>query len=510
MGSAFDTAVLRTDQIRKSFPGVVALDRVDFDVRRGEVHALLGENGAGKSTLIKILTGAYTKDSGTTYLDGKEVNFPDPHTARISGISVVYQELTLFPELDVGKNIFMGREFVKWGRVDWGRVYAETANYLKLTNSPLNPHALVKTLGVADQQTIEITRALSLQCKVLILDEPTSSLSDRETEILFRNIEKLKASGTGIIFITHKLDEVEKVADRVTVLRDGRKVGTLSRDQIHPEILIQMMVGREIVQKFPEKPEIPDGEPILAVSNLCRGDVLRNISFVLRSGEILGISGLVGSGRTELVRCLVGADPKDSGTVKVDGRTVDIKSPRIALKNGIGLVPEDRRYQGLVVIRTVLENIAYTILDKLAPFGVMKWRLATSVASKYIDKLSIRTPGLDQQVLFLSGGNQQKIVLAKWLAAQCRIIILDEPTRGIDVGAKVEIYQLLVELAKQRVGIIMVSSELPEIIGMSHRVLVLHRGTLAGEVSGNEMNAEKICSLSMGKEEREKNGQWAR
>ena len=495
-----DELLLKIENISKSFPGVVALNEVDFDLCKGEVHAILGENGAGKSTLIKLLTGVYSKDRGKIYIEGKEVIKMTPNISKSLGINVVYQEFPHCPRLNVAQNIFLGKEPSKWGVcIDWTKMYRNCREVLRILDMKVDPHSYVNSLRLAEKQSIEIIRALSNKCKILILDEPTSALSEREIQILFDRVNKLKDSGMSIIFISHKINEVKILADRVTVLRDGKKIGTVSKREIIKKDLIKMMIGRELRRQFPKKNKVNlDADPVLVVSNLTRKNVIKNISFRLRKGEILGISGLVGSARTELVRCIFGIDKIDSGTIEINGKIIKVNSTNDALRYGIGLVPEERRGQGLIINRSVQENITYPIVDsRLCNFGfILKWGLLKNIAKNFEEKLDIKCVDLQQKVSSLSGGNQQKVVVSKWLAARSKILILDEPTIGIDVGAKAEIYRILNELAKQEVGIIIVSSELEEIIGLCNRAIIMKGGMVAGELKEDELNSKNIGKLS--------------
>lgn len=489
--------ILRASGISKRFPGVVALHRVNLAVRRAEVLALIGENGAGKSTLIKILAGVYAKDAGEIVFDGKKAEIGSPHAAQALGISVIFQELNLLPNLSVAENLFIGRENRMAG-IFLHRQCTETRAKELMARVGLHcsPRILVKDLPISQRQMVEVAKALSLRAKLIIMDEPTSSLTERETLLLFEIIRGLKASGVSVIFISHRLSEVFAIADRVHILRDGHDVGCFSRDELTEETAIQMMVGREIKNLF-AKEEVPIGETILSVRGFSTPNLLRDVSFDLRRGEILGLAGLVGSGRTELMRALFGVDPHSRGRIYIDGRPVRIKSAEEAIRHGLALVPEDRRNQGLIVNMTVRENGTLVALRRLHRLGFIRSKAEREVIDDYINKLGIKTPGREQRVANLSGGNQQKVVVAKWLAAMPRILILDEPTRGIDVGAKEEIHRLMSSLARQGVGIIMISSELPEILGMSDRILVMHEGRVTGELSRAEATQEKVMALAI-------------
>jgi ribose transport system ATP-binding protein len=493
-----DEVVLNMQKIRKEFPGVLALDDVDFELRKGEVHVLLGENGAGKSTLVKILSGAHRTSSGEITLFGKRTEIESPKQAQTLGIGIIYQELNLVPSLTAAENIFLGRERTNAiGLIDKPTIISDARNILSSIGLSIDCTQPVKTFGIAQRQMIEVAKALSLNARILIMDEPTSALSETEIKQLFDVIRRLKATGVAIIYISHRLQEIFEIGDRVTVLRDGRFVGTrLVRDTSHAE-LVKMMVNRELTEQYPRN-RTNRGEEILRVENLNRKGVLRNISFSLHRGEILGISGLLGSGRTELARAIFGADPLDSGEIIIKGKRRKIKSTRNAVKLGLGFLTEDRKSQGLVLALTVKDNITLSSLDLFSRLGVISARREQQEADSFVQSLRIKTPGIDQKVLNLSGGNQQKVVLAKWLSRKADIFIFDEPTRGIDVGSKVEIYQLMNQLTAQGVAIIMISSELPEVLGMSDRILILHQHTIAGELSAQEATQERVMQYALG------------
>lgn len=482
--------------IEKSFPGVHALRNARFELRKGEVHALVGENGAGKSTLMKILTGVYRKDGGRIIYKGKEVEIPNPRVAQEMGISIVYQDLNLMPHLTVAQNIFIGREprnkkipFF----IDEEEINRRTKELLDTLHMNIDPKAKVADLTVGKQQMVEIAKALSYNAEVIIFDEPTAALSISETEELFNIIRKLKNQGIGIIYISHRLEELKEIADRVTVMRDGQYIGTVKMSETTIDEIISMMVGREIYETLKEKEVEEDAEVVLEVKNLSRGREIKNVSFKLRKGEILGFSGLVGAGRTEVARAIFGADPFDSGEIYVKGRKVHIKSPTDAIKNGIAYLSEDRKRFGLMLDLDVEANITLPSLQEFLNFLLfLNKKKAETVCKEYVEKLRIRTPSLRQKVKNLSGGNQQKVILAKWLLKNCDILIFDEPTRGIDVGAKNEIYKLLNELVKEGKSIIMISSELPEILRMSHRVIVMREGRITGELENKNLTEEII------------------
>lgn len=482
--------------IDKKFPGVQALSKCRFELHAGEVHALVGENGAGKSTLMKILTGVYTKDGGKILYKGKEINISSPKMAQELGICMIHQEFNLIPHLTVAQNIFIGREAQKsiGFILDEREINKRTEELLKNMNLNIDPTTKVMNLTVAKQQMVEIAKALSYNSEVLIMDEPTGALTESEIEELFRIINQLRQKGVGIVYITHRMEEIKKIADRVTVLRDGQYIGTADVKDISIDQIIRMMVGREIYETSQISTSDDDGkEIVLEVKNLKRGNVIKDVSFKLRKGEILGIAGLIGSGRTEVARAIFGADPLDSGEIYVKGKKVNIRSPKDAISHGIGYLSEDRKRYGLVLDMDVELNIVLASLERFK--GLLGWikRDKTKAESHMrVDELKIKTPGLQQQVKFLSGGNQQKVVIAKWLTRDSDILIFDEPTRGIDVGAKNEIYKLLNELARRGKSIIMISSELPEILRMSHRIIVMCEGRITGELSAAEATEERI------------------
>jgi ribose transport system ATP-binding protein len=493
-----DRVVLEMRNVRKTFPGVVALDDVSFDLRRGEVHVLLGENGAGKSTLMKILSGAYQKDGGRVLLDGREVEIRSPRHARALGVSIIYQELNLIPHLSAAENIFLGREPASLpGLVDRRAMREEARRILTGLGAEFDPRRPVKELSVAGRQMVEIAKAVSLDARILIMDEPTSALTEREIRELFARIRRLKAEGAAIIYISHRLEELFEIGDRVTVLRDGRRVATRDiRDVAKPE-LIRLMVNRELTQQFP-KVSAPRGREVLRVEQLTRHGALEDISFSLFEGEVLGIAGLLGSGRTELARVLFGLDRADSGGIHLKGKPQRITSPRRAINLGLGFLTEDRKTQGLVLPLSVQENICLPSIERFSRLGVMRPDEETRAAGQYIRDLRIKAAGPRHKVVYLSGGNQQKVVLGKWLCARGDILIFDEPTRGIDVGSKAEIYQLMNQLTAAGVAVIMISSELPEILGMSDRILVMHRGRISGEFAAAEATQEKILHCALG------------
>ncbi|GBD19410.1 Ribose import ATP-binding protein RbsA [bacterium HR27] len=490
--------VLEARDICKRFPGVVALDRVSLQVFPGEILAVVGENGAGKSTLMKILSGALQPDEGEILLAGQPVRFADPRQALAHGIGIIYQELSVIEALSVGENLFLGRLPQRSGipgTVDWPRVWREASQILERVGAPIDPQRPVRELSTAQKQLVEIARALSQDVRVLILDEPTSSLSLQETERLFAILRGLRAQGVAIIYISHRLEEVFALADRVTVLRDGQVVGTLPIAEATRDGLIRMMVGRDLSAYYRTVRSSP-GAPRLEVRKLVRAGVLHDVNLTVHAGEIVGLAGLVGAGRTELARCLFGVDPIDSGEIRIDGKTVAIRNPQDAVRHGIVLVPEDRKLQGLVLILSVRENIALPVLSRLAHFGFPSRREEERLATSFVERLRIRTPSIEQRVLNLSGGNQQKVVLARALATNPRVLILDEPTRGIDVGAKAEVHALIAELAEAGMGILLISSELPEVLSMSHRVLVMSGGRIVAEFSREEATEERVLAAA--------------
>jgi ribose transport system ATP-binding protein len=488
------SALLEMRSITKRFPGVVALDGVDFELERGEVHVLLGENGAGKSTLVKMLAGAYRPDEGEILLDGEAASISSATDAQKLGISTIYQEFNLVPQFTVAENIFLGRQPRRFGFVDRRKMREEARKLLDRMKVLVDPDALVSNLGVAQRQMVEIAKALSLNARILIMDEPTASLSGQEVERLFEIVRGLKEEEVAMIFISHHLEEVSEIGDRVTVLRDGKVVDRVPASTKHSE-LVRMMVGRSVEAQFPRRrPEV--GEVLLEVKNLSREGVLEDVSFSLRAGEVVGVAGIVGAGRTELARAIFGADPGDAGEVWVEGRRMERGDPREAKHRGMGFVTEDRQGQGIVPPLSVAENLGLASLERNTHVGLVSRREQRKQARKMIEDLNIRTPGPEQEIRFLSGGNQQKAVIGKWLLADSKVLIMDEPTRGIDVGAKVEIYELMNELTENGAGILMISSDLPEVLGMSDRILVMSGGRITGELSVEEANGENVMELA--------------
>jgi len=491
--------LLRMESISKSFPGVKALSNVTIDLQYGEVLALVGENGAGKSTLMKILTGIYPKDEGTITLQGKEILVQSPKQAQELGISIIHQELNLMKDLTVAENIFIGREPKGTMNllVNDKQLNKQTAELFNKLNLDLDPKTKVRHLTVAKQQMVEIAKALSFNSKILIMDEPTTALTETEIDTLFDIINSIREKGVGIIYISHRMDELKRISNRITVMRDGTYVDTLETSETEMSKVIQLMVGRHVY--IESKPNIASGEKetVLKVSNISTKNLLKDVSFELKKGEILGFAGLMGAGRTEVARVLFGADPSTKGTINLHGKDVKIKSPADAVKQGIGYLSEDRKQYGLLVSMDVKSNIALaTIKDYQTKSFFVSDSKIRKTATKYVDSLKIKTPSVDQEIRLLSGGNQQKVVIAKWLQRDCDILIFDEPTRGIDVGAKGEIYKLLDELAASGKSIIMISSELPEVLRMSHRIVVMSEGKITGVLSSEEATQEKIMEYA--------------
>ncbi|MCJ8508849.1 sugar ABC transporter ATP-binding protein [Rhizobium lemnae] len=498
MHNTSDTVpLISVEAIHKSFPGVKALVNARFDLRPGEVHALMGENGAGKSTLMKIMTGIYQPDAGEIHISGQKVNLSDPRAAQALGISIIHQELFLMNHLTAAQNIYIGREPRKgFGMfVDEAKMRADTAALFARMKVDLDPDVEVGTLTVARQQLVEIAKALSFNSRILIMDEPTSAINDKEVEHLFAIINDLKAHGVGIIYITHKMDEVKRIADRVTVMRDGQYIDTLPAATTDMSRIISLMVGRELADATRATGQ--GGDVVLDVKNLNRGRAIRNLSFSLRKGEILGFAGLMGAGRTEVARAIFGADPIDSGEISIHGVTQAIRSPQDAVRLGLAYLSEDRKHYGLVTSMTVGDNVTMSSWPRFTRSRVfMNDARMREAANDYVQKLRIKTPSVDQETRLLSGGNQQKIVISKWLLRDCDILIFDEPTRGIDIGAKAEIYKLLQSLADQGKAIIVISSELPEVLRLSHRILVMCEGRITGELTGRDATQESIMTLA--------------
>ena len=494
--------ILEMKDISKSFPGVKALDGVSLRVRPGTVHALMGENGAGKSTLMKCLFGIYKRDAGTVIFDGEEVNFKDTNDALHKGIAMVHQELQPIPDRSIAENIFCGRYPMKgigpFKIVDHERMYNETAEHLKEVGLNFNPREKLSTLSVSQMQSVEIAKAVSVNAKIVIMDEPTSSLTEKEVDALFEIIYKLKAKGVSIIYISHKMEEILKISDEVTIMRDGTYVGTWPSNELTTDLIIQRMVGRELTNRYPPRSNVP-GDVILKVENFTSINPrsFKDVSFELKKGEILGIGGLVGAQRTELMEAIFGVRTAISGKVTYKGEEINISRPRDAIKKGIALLTEDRRATGIFGVLSISENVGVASLDKYIDYGVMinNGKLE-KVVNENIDKMNIKTPSTKTQIQSLSGGNQQKVIIGRWLANAPDVLILDEPTRGIDVGAKYEIYTIIAELAQAGKAVVMISSEMPELIGMSDRIMVMCEGRVSGFVDGKTTNQEEIMALA--------------
>lgn len=501
--------ILETRSITKDFPGVRALDNVTFQLRKGEVLGLVGENGAGKSTLMKIFSGAYPAHTyeGEISVEGKRCNFLGPKDSQEAGIAIIYQELNLIPELTVAENIFLAREpaIGKTGIIDRKRLFKQTKDLLDQLNIPISPQEQIKNLSIGKQQMVEIAKALSYQAKILILDEPTSALTEQEVESLFKMINSLRERGVSMIYISHKIDEIFKITDRVTVVRDGKTVASKPTPELSRQDLVSLMVGRNIEDMYPKQAG-KISEVILEVKDLfvdhpflVGEKVVKEVNFKVRRGEVLGISGLMGSGRSELVTSIFGAFPADcSGEIYIEGKRVEINSPYEAINYGLGLVTEDRKLFGLVLGMQVGENITLSCLEKLSWYQIIKRRRENELIKGYVDTLRIKTHSAETLVNTLSGGNQQKVVIAKWLATKPKVLLLDEPTRGVDVAAKVEIYQLMNKLVSEGIGIVMVSSDLPEVVSMSDRILVMHEGRMVKELQRSEATQEKIMFYATG------------
>lgn len=492
--------VLELKNIYKSFPGVKVLEDVTLQVRPGEVHALMGENGAGKSTLMKILMGIYKADQGSIFLEGKETVIHGPKDAMSKGISMIHQELNTVLDMEVAENVFVGRELLKKGMeklkiVDIARMREETGRYFREMNIDVDPRAKMRTLSVAEMQLVEIVKAISLNSKIIVMDEPTSAITEKEAAVLFTQIERLKKQGVAIIYISHKMDEIFRISDTITVLRDGQWIGTKPAKELDNDMLIKMMVGRELTDIYPKDP-VEIGDVILEVKNLSRGKKVQDASFSLRKGEVLGIAGLVGAGRSELVETIFGLYPKTGGQIFLHGKEVHIKNSADAIKNKMALITEDRKQTGLNLIVSVKENIASVSIGKLSTHGIVNDKKINEVSEKYIKELKIKTPDGNAIVGNLSGGNQQKVVLAKWLLDEPDIIIFDEPTRGIDIGAKRDIYLLINNLAKEGKAVIVISSEMAEVMGICDRILVMAEGRINGEVRREEFSQEVIMGYA--------------
>jgi inositol transport system ATP-binding protein len=496
--------LLRMTSIRKRFPGVQALDDAGLEVLPCEIHALLGENGAGKSTLINILSGAQQPDSGTIEFGGQNVVMVSPHDAQRRGIATIYQEFTLAPNMTIAENVFIGREPGIGVFVDWQKMASETRTITERLGLELRPMSIVRGLSVAEQQMVEIARALSMKSRLIVMDEPTSALSSTEVEKLFRIVRELKAHGLSIIFVTHRLEEVMQICDRYTVLRDGRLMGSGSIADTTIDGIIRLMVGRQINALFARREKAVAGDVVLGVEGLSRrgnaqdqnATVLADVGFEVRRGEILGIAGLVGAGRTEMARAVFGADPFDYGRIVVDGWQVQIRSPKDAIRYGIGLVPEDRKQQALFLALSVRTNLSMASHKQISRWGVFIDETAErTMVEEYRQKLNIRMASPEQLVASLSGGNQQKVTLARWLALRPKVLIVDEPTRGIDIGAKVEVHNLLFEMARSGIAVVAISSELPEVLAISDRIITMREGRVTGEINGEDANEEILMSM---------------
>lgn len=488
--------ILELKNITKRFSGVEVLHTVPFMLRPGEIHALLGENGAGKSTLVKVITGVHQPDGGEIFLNGEPVHFSDTRESRRAGIAAIYQELSLFPDLNVAENIFVGRQPMTLGRrIDWRKLYSESEKLLASLGVHLDLKQKARNLSIAQQQMVEIARAFSINARILIMDEPTSSLTLNEVAELFRLVRRLRDEGTAIIFISHRLEELFELADRVTVLRDGSYVDTRLMKDVTRDDLIRMMVGRKISNLFP-KQDVQAGEVALKVEHLTREGAFWDVSFELRKGEILGMAGLVGAGRTNVARAIFGVEPPTSGTVQLDGREIRITSPQHAIELGLAYVPEDRQLHGLIPAMHITTNISLPMLPVYARRGWLQDKVERKAAYDAACQMEVRANSIWQKARELSGGNQQKVVLAKWLSTDPRILILDEPTRGIDVGTKAAVHALMSKLASEGMAILMISSELPEVLGMSDRIIVMHEGHMTAQFSRAEATQEKIISAA--------------
>ena len=489
---------MRVEGVEKSFPGVKALSDINFAVRKGTVHALCGENGAGKSTLMKIIMGLYSADKGQIYIDEKPVTIKNPIQAREYGISMIAQELNYVPELSIEENIFLGRLPVnKLGKVNWKQVRKDAIQFLKEENLPFDPQQKLKTLTVSDIQMLEIIKAVSNNAEIVIMDEPTSSISHKEVEQLFEKIEELKARGVAIVYISHKMEEVFRIADDITVLRDGAVVSSDRACDTDLDTVISRMVGRKMENVYP-KENVPIGDVALEVKGLSQNKIFDDVNFNVRKGEIVGFAGLVGAGRTELMRSIFGLDPHDGGTVEINGKAVSLKSPKHSIDNGLIMLSENRREEGIVPVRSVAENASLAALKKYIHSGYAHRKKEMADVVKVFKKMQVKTPSMETEISKLSGGNQQKVLLARWMLCDPEIMILDEPTRGIDVGAKFEIYKLMTEMVQDNKAVVMVSSELPELIGMCDRIYVMCQGIVTGCLEKEEFSQEAIMRLATG------------
>jgi len=493
-----DENILVLRDVCKTFPGVKALDHVDFDVKKGEVLALAGENGAGKSTLMKILSGSYTRDCGTIEFCGKPAEIHNPRDAERLGLSIIYQELNVLQGLSVAENIFIGRQPKKKnGLVDWAKMNKDAEELFQQLHIEMDVRRKVLGMSIAQQQMVEIARSVSFRSKLVIMDEPTSSLTDRETQLLFDIIRNLKSNGVSVIFITHRLDEIFTIADRITVLRDGHTVGTRNVSETTKAELIALMIGREMTKQFPPR-DVKIGQELLRVENISDGKKVKGVSFSVVHGEVLGFAGLVGAGRTETMRMIFGADKRTSGDIYLNGQKIEIRSPQDSVKHKIAFVTENRKTEGLLLNKSVYLNIVMVALNKIKKGGLINHKLELQYSQQYIKELHIATPDENKRVIFLSGGNQQKIVVAKWLMSDSEVIILDEPTRGIDVGAKREIYELINDLARAGKAVIVISSDMEEVLGISDRIAVMHEGRIAGMVEKKDFSQQIISEYAIG------------
>jgi ribose transport system ATP-binding protein len=494
---------LKLERIRKAFPGVLAVQDVTLEAMPGEILALVGENGAGKSTLMNILSGAIRADQGKILLDGTEVEIDSPRRALELGITMIHQELALIPQMSVGQNIFLGREprlpGMRW-MVDWKRLYQDAQRELDRLGMDLSARVIIQDLTIAQRQMVEIAKALSYHARLIVLDEPTSALSERETVRLFDLMRSLRAEGVTLIFISHRLEEVFNIADRIAVMRDGQLVGVKPAQEVSRDEVVQMMVGRELKEFFP-KSETQRGDLVLSARDLRRGKVLKGVDLDLYRGEIVGLAGLVGSGRSELARALFGVDRLEGGTIKIEGKPVQFQHPQDAIRFGIGLVPEDRKAQGLFLGQSVRSNVVISMLQQLSQWGFIRFWRVEEIVQEMVRQLNIRTPSHRQKVRNLSGGNQQKVVIARWMSLNPKILILDEPSRGVDVAAKAEIHALISQLAVQGVAVLMISSELPEILGVSDRILVMREGKIVAEFERGDATQENIMREATGQDQ---------
>lgn len=490
--------LLDMKNITRQFPGVKALDNVDFRVRPNEIHALIGENGAGKSTLVKILNGIFKQDAGEIYFAEQKVDIRNPQQAQALGISTIFQDLQLIPDISVGENILLGHEpKFKTGLIDWNLLHARAKEILVEMNSYFDTHQTVRNLSIAQKQLVMIARALSHNASLIFMDEPTATLTSHEIDNLFTVIRELEKKGKTIVFISHKLEEIFEITENITVLRDGQMVGTMETKSTNKEEVIKLMVGRSLDEEFPKRtPSI--GEEMLTIKNLNTVSKLKDIDLTIRKGEVVGLFGLVGAGRTELARAIFGIDPIDSGELMLEGDSIKIKNPKDAINSGIAFATEDRKSQGLILSMSVKENMMLPNMKSISRFNFIRHGAEKAMVSRFIKDMNIKTPGMDQFTVKLSGGNQQKVVLARWLACNPKVLILDEPTQGIDIGAKQEIYQLINDLVKKGLAILLISSELPEILGVSDRVLVMFRGKIVKEFSQTEATPENVMACATG------------